>query len=194
MSKAKLPIAALLNLSKLDLAVLVKDRLWSYQGFGMLRCYLDPQKRWRLNYWLPSIAVPNVSVIHDHPWSFTSYILRGQLMNIRYSMVPVEAPTPPASKRFAYHEIITGEGGGPVATPKDCRLIEIERTIYTQGDVYSQVLDEIHETSALEGTITLNDRSQPTQAHTARVFWPYGTSWVDAVPRAATAEELAMIH
>lgn len=172
-----------------ELPRLVKEREWSYQGFGMLRCYLDSDKRWRLNYWIPSIAVSNVSVIHDHPWSFTSHILRGQITNIRYEIVRLT----PGSRRFAYHEIVTGEGGGPKENPKECQLIEIGRKVYVPGTHYSQLLDEIHETSALEGTITLNDRSRPTQTHTARVFWPYGTSWVDAEPRVATAEELAMI-
>lgn len=48
----------------------------------------------------------------------------------------------------------------------------------------------MHETKYARGTVTLNDRTPPTKAYTARVFWPAGTEWVDAMPRRATKQEV----
>lgn len=60
------------------------NRDWTVQGFGMLRCYLDSDKRFRLNIWDDRLAVPHVSVIHDHPWSFDSWIINGIFHNQRF--------------------------------------------------------------------------------------------------------------
>src|SRR5258708_2352757 len=56
-------------------------REWSVQGFGMLRTYLDEQHTYRLNIWTDELASPGVSLIHDHPWHFHSWILAGKLTN-----------------------------------------------------------------------------------------------------------------
>ena len=42
------------------------DSDWSVQGFGMMRRYLDADKKYRLNIWDSSLAGRNVSIIHDH--------------------------------------------------------------------------------------------------------------------------------
>jgi len=48
---------------------------------------------------------------------------------------------------------------------------------------------EIHQTQHDEGTVTIM-RKHPTWNESARVFWPAGTQWVSAEPRAATAAEV----
>lgn len=156
---------------------------WTTQGFGMIRTYLDSGKRWRLNIWDDRLAIPNVSLIHDHPWSFRSFIIAGRLTNQRYRIVAGD-PT------HQFHSILTGEGGGPVETPSFCRLEKTVTEVFGPGETYAQSLDQIHETSYLRGTITLNDRTPPTKTHTARVFWPVGQPWVDAMPRTATNDEV----
>ena len=60
-------------------------REWTVQGFGMLRTYLDPDKRFRLNVWHSKLAIPNVSIVHDHPWHFTSWVMGGNFTNVRYT-------------------------------------------------------------------------------------------------------------
>lgn len=159
---------------------------WTTMGFGMIRTYLDEAKRWRLNVWDDRLVVPNVSTIHDHPWSFTSYILAGTLNNRIFGF----QGTSRTPMTHHYHAIKTGEGGGPVEAPNSCRLIERSKLIYRAGSQYMQALDVIHETSYERGTVTLNDRTPPTQAYTARVFWPVGQAWVDAMPRKATDSEI----
>lgn len=161
---------------------------WTTMGFGMIRTYLDEAKRWRLNVWDDRLQVPDVSTIHDHPWSFTSYIFAGEMRNQRFNVMNLEFNVGEATHEW--HSIKTGEGGGPVEEPHFARLDALPLERYYPGHDYHQKLDEVHETMYERGTVSLNDRSAPTEAYTARVFWPVGTKWVDAMPRPATKREI----
>lgn len=158
---------------------------WTTMGFGMIRTYLDDAKRWRLTVWDDRLQVPGVSTIHDHPWSFTSHVICGTLINQRYRCEFAEGV---ASHQF--HRIKTGEGGGPVEHAVDCLLRPRLCNTWQAGQSYRQELREVHETLYDRGTVTLNDRTPPTKEHTARVFWPKGQQWVDAMPRSATHKEI----
>lgn len=162
---------------------------WTTQGFGMIRTYLDTAKRWRLNIWDDRLMVPNVSLIHDHPWSFTSYVIAGELTNRRYG-VRETAPARGEDATHHWHHIITGEGGGKHSPVHDCLLIKHKKEVYGPSSIYSQSLDEVHKTNYTRGTVTINDRTPATKDHTARVFWPVGTEWVDAEPRIARSDEV----
>ena len=90
----------------------------------------------------------------------------------------------------AFTTIKTGEGDGlEKDTISACVLVPREIEIYGPGDMYHQQADEIHETLFVDGAVTLNERVGDTEH--ARVFWPYGTEWVDAMPRPATRDEVA---
>lgn len=89
-----------------------------------------------------------------------------------------------------YTIIKTGEGGGLKGNSNVCNLILSSEANYNEGDSYSQKANEIHETTFKDGTITLNERIGDTEQ--ARVFWPYDTDWVDAIPRKATIEEVKL--
>lgn len=91
---------------------------WTTMGFGMIRTYLDVDKQWRLNVWDDRLQVPGVSTIHDHPWSFTSFICAGCLNNRRYTVADYAAEV-----THLYHRIKTGEGGGPVEEPLRAHLV-----------------------------------------------------------------------
>jgi len=164
-----------------------EDHTWTTMGFGMIRTYLDEAKRWRLNVWDDRLQVPNVSTIHDHPWSFTSYCYAGLLTN---RVFIVHSPVKDELATHEWHRIKTGEGGGPVEEPQLAMLSPLRPEFYPPGHSYHQNLDVVHETQFERGTVTLNDRSEPTEAYTARVFWPKGTEWVDAMPRPATPHEV----
>lgn len=164
---------------------------WTTMGFGMIRTYLDADKRWRLNVWDDRLRVAGVSTIHDHPWSFTSFVIAGQLINCPFEVNcwwrgggSDEPPT------HSWHRIKTGEGGGPVEAPQTAHLHALRTHVYDAGQQYTQRLTDVHETLFKRGTVTLNDRSPPTAEYTARVFWPIGQDWVDAIPRQATREEV----
>lgn len=162
------------------------DNDWSVQGFGMLRTYLDPDKRFRLNIWDSALAVPNVSVIHDHPWHFTSVIINGRFSNFRY-----KSPRDPLEgKEYEWAVIKTGPGGGPDGERGRCVMLASPAEVYRTGDVYYQGAQEIHESRFEDGCITLNDRLRLPDGEHARVFWPAGQQWVDAEPRGATDQEV----
>jgi hypothetical protein len=163
-------------------------REWTAQGFGFLRTYFGPAdapKKFRLNLWHSRFTVPNVSTIHDHPWDFTSIIVAGEFSNVRYKMKMADRnPT------HAYTTIKCGIGGGMEKSEfQACVLVEGFPEDYFPGDEYRQRAAEIHETRFVDGSITLNERTGDTEQ--ARVFWPWGTHWVDAIPRPATPEEVA---
>lgn len=165
-------------------------REWSVQGFGMLRTYLGPpsnRKQIRLNIWDSRLAVPNVSTIHDHPWSFTSVIVAGCFVNLRYHQhAAITDPT------HHFTLIKTGEGGGPKNERiASCILRPDRPEVYGPGDLYAQSNNEIHESLPVDGCVTINERVGDTEV--ARVFWPHGTNWVDAIPRPATVAEVVMV-
>lgn len=155
---------------------------WSVQGFGMMRTYLDPERRFRVQIWDRRLQVPEVSLIHDHPWDFQSWILSGRLYNQRY----VASTT---GDHFYWMTIQPGEEGGPKSTPSLTRLWSVPEEMYLRGDTYHQRSTEIHKTSYMDGTVSINDR-QNKGPDVARVFWKEG-DWVDANPRPPTRREWA---
>lgn len=62
--------------------------------------------------------------------------------------------------------------------------------LYGPGGTYAQEASEVHETCYLDGAVTLNERTPLADGDHARVFWPAGEKWVDAIPRAATPDEV----
>jgi len=161
---------------------------WSVQGFGMLRTYLDDDKRFRLNIWHSAFTIPNVSIIHDHPWSFDSWIVNGRFTNVRYGIS--DAPRA-GDALYDWQVIKTGPGGGPEGDSGTIRLISrASAEHYVTGDTYHQEASEIHASYYDDGTVTLNDRTRLPDGDHARVFWPSGGQWVDAEPRPARATEI----
>lgn len=180
-----------------------KPEDWSVQGFGMMRMYLDPAKEWRLNVWHSSLAVPNVSTIHDHPWNFRSWIIAGRFVNQKFDIYPDSeeirdrAGNSPESvfQKVDYMRIKTGEGGGPDGVKKTCYLRKFVPQLLLPGDSYDQIWNEVHESMYDDGTVTINRRQRVGTGEHARVFWPHGQEWVDAEPRRATpAEFYSVIH
>jgi hypothetical protein len=172
-----------------------EHREWTVQGFGFLRTYFGPAdapKRFRLNLWDHRFTVPNVSTIHDHPWDFTSVIVAGEFINQRYRQTTLAySRDAPGKFTHAYATIKTGEDGGlDKSSFNACVLEPKSKEPYEPGDVYHQRADEIHETLFVDGAVTLNERIGDTEH--ARVFWPYGTHWVDAMPRPATPVEVSL--
>ena len=170
------------------LRVLVKSVLyncrqydWTVQGFGMLRTYIDKDKVFRLNVWDQSLKVQGVSTIHDHPWDFMSWIISGVVTNIRY-----DEGLNAVGKPHDYMLIKTGIGGGPRSSAGFVRLMPYETEHYIEGDSYTQVANEIHESQFINGTVTLNRRTKRGDGEHARVFWPTGEQWIDAMPYEAS--------
>lgn len=159
---------------------------WTLQGFGFLRTYLPygpNAKRFRLNVWDNSLTLPGVSIIHDHPWDFTSWIINGNFRNVRFVEDYFNGD------EYEYMRIKCGETGGSLGTaPTPIRMRAMPPEFYTAGDIYNQKADEIHKSDFDDGTVTLNDRTGDTEM--PRVFWHAGLKWVDAKPRNATEMEI----
>ncbi len=154
------------------------DYEWSIQGFGMLRLYLPDD--YRLNIWHAKFRVPNVSLIHTHPWDFESLIVCGTLQNQRYFCMPGDT--------HKYAEIKPGPNGGLLSNSIDCRLVTQQNEIYNPGEIYHQKASEIHLSNPCNGCITINKRVRVGEDK-ALVFWESNTRWVSAEPRKATKDE-----
>lgn len=161
---------------------------WTVQGFGFLRTYFGPPdapKMFRLNLWDSRFTVPGVSTIHDHPWDLSSLIVAGDFTNQRYRVNDRLGSRP----THEFTTIKTGEGGGiERASTSACVLTPHAPEHYLPGDTYHQNAEEVHETLFKDGSVTLNKRVGDTEH--ARVFWPFGTNWVDAKPRTALHSEI----
>jgi hypothetical protein len=166
---------------------------WTVQGVGMLRTYIGRGKEHRLNVWHSALAVPNVSLIHDHPWHFASWILNGTMLNVRFIEHPERYGDGfPVGDLFEFMRIKCGPGGGPAGESGVTRLQAVESEQYRAGGFYAQQSHEIHMTAFDDGTVTLNERVMLDDCDHARVFWAAGKQWVDAEPRVATQQEIQM--
>jgi hypothetical protein len=161
---------------------------WSVQGLGMLRLYLN--KRDRLSIWHNEGRILDASPIHDHYWSFRSWILAGTLRNRRY----FECAAPYGSKYNRYR-IQTGEKPDKqiLEGPLPSRMMAHSTEIYHSGDSYYQAASERHETEFENGTISLIRRLSYLSKRDEANVWSYeDRPFVSAEPRAATKSEIDM--
>lgn len=150
---------------------------WRAHGIGFIKAYLDAEKTQRINIYHKMFMVPNISVHHDHPWMLRSEILAGELTNKRYDR---SYPADEGATCFMEGVITCNDFRGLEGTPKKVWLHGMRPEVYVAGSRYSQLPEEIHETSAIDGTVTLMTRSNFTADGTARIFWPANSEWVDA--------------
>lgn len=157
---------------------------WTLQGLGMLRLYLSPTVR--LHVWDSAEAYPGASKLHDHPWDFTSHIILGRLVNVRYERRPLRGGRP----THHMQTIVCGEGGCSLGDVTDVEMREESRFVYEAGQSYSQISTIVHESIPEDGTVTIIERVMHEDTEHARVFSDYGTEWVSAEPRPATPDEV----
>ena len=163
---------------------------WQFQGFGWLRLQLTDTLR--LHVWDSREAVANVSVIHDHPWNFSSQVVAGCMHNQRYAVLSAiemqgRQPTHMVAK------IRPGENLKMLTEAEPCILVPAaEHEVIAPGQIYVQRADELHHSMPVPGTVTICDRLRVGE-DVARVCWPYGTEFVSAEPRRATPQEVERI-
>lgn len=165
------------------------DLDWRAHGIGFIKAYLEPTKTWRLNLYHTTIRNPGISVLHDHPWPLTSYIMAGLLLNRRYDWAG-----PHTTGGVPMHEgtINCAQFNGLEGEPRDVRLVGLPVEVYYPGMTYSQQPQEIHETAAHNGTATVIRMGERRADGIAKVFWPYGSKWGDA-SRGLTREEIKIV-
>jgi len=162
------------------------DHQWTLQGFGMFR--LNLERVGRIHVWDDRFAVPNVSIIHTHPWALRSTIISGVLENVRYGSM-VAAPSA-GNATHMRQTIATGEGGGLRGIPVAVKLVAAQPEVYGPGMMYEQQGDEIHASFPRRGCVTLLERPKGEPLEHAFVYWPLGTEWVSAEPRPALPGEV----
>lgn len=156
---------------------------WSVQGMGMFRLYLSRDVR--IHVWDKRFAVPNVTMVHDHPFDLESRILWGELMDKVY----IEKPGFPTN--YMKQTIVCGVGAHADSEEVGVHLQLQNANIYKTGDIYSHDSTVLHETVPEDGTVTLVVRRFKEDTEHARVYFPVGTKFVSAEPRKATEEEVA---
>lgn len=168
---------------------------WDIQGFGMLRTRLG--KDLRLNIWDSTLAVPDVSLIHSHPWDFSSIICWGSLTNCVYDLATEESieaamlVNPCTTyRRYNQYSIKPGAEGGLLTEPVPVWLGVEELRTYSTGEAYAMQAPQIHHSAYQDGTVTLNYRRRVGEDE-ALVFELERKPWVSAKPRPATPEEVA---
>jgi hypothetical protein len=173
---------------------LLKNRMqfqddWTMQGFGFLRLKISDSMR--LHVWDSRLREAGVSDIHDHTqWAFTSHIISGSLVNIRYEVCQ---PTCDNAQPYNMATLKCGIGGGMIdGSTKLAHLLAGKPELYLPGSSYRQEPDEVHRTMPADGTVTLIEQER-RDVDTARVFWPIGGTWGDAIPRQATKDEVANV-
>jgi len=80
-----------------------------------------------------------------------------------------------------------------VSSPTLVELSQQESEWYGPGEIYTQQAQEIHRTDAEDGTVTIMERKEDVVEGYADVYWPSGTEWGTAKPRAAMPEEIRRV-
>lgn len=155
---------------------------WSLQGLGMLR--LKMTNDLRLHVWSPKHAWVTDAIIHSHPWRFASYIVCGEIHNSRLVW---QSNEPFSKKTFKRRLIECGEGGCALGEEEIGDLTGVNYVeSYHQGQTYSQRAEEIHLSTAGQGTVSIIER----KGDTGRAHVYYQGAWDSAEPRTPTTDEL----
>lgn len=160
---------------------------WRAHGIGFMKAYLDDAKRLRINIYHSAFIVPNISLHHDHPWDFCSTIRAGCLTNRMFGRTTMNDGE---SRPYMEGVINCADFKGLEGQARSVGLYPLSTHKFGPGVTYSQQAHEIHATTALDGTITILERGDPSPDGTARIYWPAGTEWVDA-SREITHAEIA---
>lgn len=166
---------------------------WSLQGLGMLRLYLPGDAR--LHIWNHDFAFPGASPVHDHlQWGLTSTIVSGEIANQRFKELPTGHYINNTEwQPYHWARFIAGYDAKMLHEPETMLLKRLPVEHYTPGMSYSQEPNEVHQTIAKPGTVTIMQKRPTEDGATARIFWPEGTQWGSAKPRAATPAEVEAI-
>lgn len=159
---------------------------WSVQGFGMLRYYI--RNVGRLHLWDDRLRYPGVSMIHNHAWHLRSTIVTGSLRNQRYLSNNWKFLS--WAQPYHHMRLQTGFDTKQLSYTDDVWLVRQPLETFLPGDIYLQHAQEIHETIAANGTITLMERTDTPTHGEADVYWPLNDRWGTATPRPATPEEV----
>lgn len=168
---------------------------WTFQGLGMMRYYLGADRGVRLHLWDTRRAERGVSVVHDHPWHFSSTIVCGQMVDVVYRAESAGKMLRTKPSHVLY-PLKCGKGAHIVAEAGRNVLLVPTEKLYRAGETYGHKPTDLHESQPEAGTVTLVVRSSEASrdardAHVAVPIASDGTSkWGSAEPRDATCDEV----
>lgn len=120
-------------------------KIWHPLGFLMINLgYISDQESIRLHIWSDNIRSTQDPpwMIHNHNWTFKSYILCGKITNQVYRISNYQnAPT-----NKIYQVIYNDNMSNLIATEKLVYSSLIAETEFTQGEIYSMDSREFHST------------------------------------------------
>ena len=163
-----------------------QDHTWTASGLGLIRCYLSEDRSVRLHIWNSDLRVPGVSMIHTHPWHLFSTIVCGCIVDNTY-----EEADASNDQFYPYFRRKMRCGDDVQSLGKDAMVSLIKRQTkqYYPEDSYRHCPEDIHETEAAEGTVTVMTRVQSDRDY-AYIYWPGGTNFGDSYQRPATENEI----
>ena len=117
---------------------------WTIQGTGLLALRLDGRREYRLHVWHPAYGVADPPV-HDHPYDFVSQVIVGEVTNTLYE----ESSSGVEYRRVRYSP--------PDETPRctDTVRLAARPAVLKEGQIYSQLAHELHDSRQLPGTVTV---------------------------------------
>jgi hypothetical protein len=152
---------------------------------------LDVTPCWRLHVWGdPRIPRQKVDTpIHDHTFSFTSYVLLGSLRNV------VMVPRQNVSRgHYQPHRATVRRGEDTVLLPfgEPCDLVVLTDMIHSAGTSYRMKAGEVHESFPELGRVSMSliAKDGPTLAQggpSPTVFVPVGVAPDNSFDRYAAA-------
>lgn len=162
---------------------------WELWKTGMLRLDLSPLVS--LHVWDMRYREQGVTLTHDHPWHLHSLVVAGELCNQRY--FPAAKDDGEVSFEYKKQRITCGADACTLSEAELVRLFKAKPEFVRPGQCYHQHKDEIHMTTAQDGTVTLVERTLQGDRDSAHVYTRSNAVWVDAEPRKALPSEVRTI-
>ena len=147
-------------------AILNPNLVWRYHGIGLLQTYLhEGDLETRVHIWDPILVLPQFheanGLVHDHRFSFTSFVLLGAIYDERW--YTEEHP----AGEYQIHSTVNARkfkeekgiqyGAHTEPEPEDSRRYNVNRcgTWYNQGQRYEMAPRQFHHTIVQDFTVTL---------------------------------------
>lgn len=136
---------------------------WRHHGIGVLQAYLhEGDTETRIHIWHPSLVLAGFDetngLVHDHRFSFDSYVLLGAICNERFTLEPdpagewVKYGVTNARKAMADY----GSFHEPLGLLNDSRYSAQRQSIWYQaGEEYTMNAREFHSSRVNELTVTI---------------------------------------
>lgn len=146
---------------------------------------ISKEIEFRLHFWVNTNERQDVDLqIHDHSFDFDSFIVKGSITNNKYKIINSHNP-----KGYLYNVKFKNERSKLILKTNNCFIRNIQSIRVNQGEFYSMVNNEFHESiNNEEQTVTLL-RILKFESKTASVFSPKKLETVSNFERNSLAPE-----